>query len=584
MKLQVSEEHLRQIGALLNDPHRPLKERFRALFTLKNIEGGVSYISEGFRDKSALLLHELAYCLGQTQDPAAIPVLARVLEDTQMETITRHEAGEALGALGYQQGVATLQKYENDPNPIIAQTCQLSLERLRFIETPEFVSLQEELRQLPYQSIDPALPFPKGSKGIEELRDILLDVKQSIWNRYRALFSLRNLGTLNAVRILGEALSCPSSALFRHEVAYVFGQMQNKGSIPFLQRCLEDKNELAMVRHECAEALGSIATEECTRILEQFVDDPEDIVRESCEVALDMCEYENSTEFQYANTLTKLTQVHSNCRNCNYPNTDIKRGEVPLDKIAWNIEFSNYAPADYEKLNLEGKPWADPKIPKDSFDPKFNEIDGCVNRRSYEGTYEVIDGIPRNPHGRTGITGRGYLGRYGPNHAADPVVTRWKRDAQGKQIMDKTTSMPIAEFVGIRRKDNGQWAIPGGMVDPGETVSATLKREFMEEAMNNLKNKGITVQQRNKINEFFRQGTEIYKGYVDDPRNTDNAWLETVVINFHDDKGDLVGNWSFQAGSDAREVRWIPLHSEIKLYASHADFLAQVAAKIKAHW
>lgn len=28
------------------------------------------------------------------------------------------------------------------------------------------------------------------------------------------------------------------------------------------------------------------------------------------------------------------------------------------------------------------------------------------------------------------------------------------------------------------------WAIPGGMVDPGEYVSTTLKREFMEEALN----------------------------------------------------------------------------------------------------
>ena len=30
----------------------------------------------------------------------------------------------------------------------------------------------------------------------------------------------------------------------------------------------------------------------------------------------------------------------------------------------------------------------------------------------------------RNPIGRTGMTGRGLLGRWGPNHAADPIVTR----------------------------------------------------------------------------------------------------------------------------------------------------------------
>ena len=30
----------------------------------------------------------------------------------------------------------------------------------------------------------------------------------------------------------------------------------------------------------------------------------------------------------------------------------------------------------------------------------------------------------RNPAGRTGLVGRGLLGRWGPNHAADPIITR----------------------------------------------------------------------------------------------------------------------------------------------------------------
>lgn len=32
---------------------------------------------------------------------------------------------------------------------------------------------------------------------------------------------------------------------------------------------------------------------------------------------------------------------------------------------------------------------------------------------------------------------------------------------------------------------------------------------------------------------------QIYKGYVDDPRNTDNAWMETVAFNFHDENGTV---------------------------------------------
>lgn len=45
---------------------------------------------------------------------------------------------------------------------------------------------------------------------------------------------------------------------------------------------------------------------------------------------------------------------------------------------------------------------------------------------------------------------------------------------------------PILQFCAIQRHDCGQWAIPGGMVDPGEKISETLRREFLEEAFNNL--------------------------------------------------------------------------------------------------
>lgn len=43
--------------------------------------------------------------------------------------------------------------------------------------------------------------------------------------RYRALFGLRNKGGREAVEALGEAFKC-RSALLKHEIAYVMGQMQ----------------------------------------------------------------------------------------------------------------------------------------------------------------------------------------------------------------------------------------------------------------------------------------------------------------------------------------------------------------------
>lgn len=100
-------------------------------------------------------------------------------------------------------------------------------------------------------------------------------------------------------------LQC-SSALFRHEIGYVLGQMQHPAAVPALCAALERSSENPMVRHEAAEALGSIGKEECLAVLQRYRGDGERVVKESCEVALDMLEYENSEQFQYADGLVRL--------------------------------------------------------------------------------------------------------------------------------------------------------------------------------------------------------------------------------------------------------------------------------------
>ena len=96
------------------------------------------------------------------------------------------------------------------------------------------------------------------------------------------------------------------TALFRHEIAFVLGQLQEEVSVPYLKESLVDESENEMVRHECAEALGAIASPDCLDILNKYLKDEKRVVRESCVIALDMCEYENSSEFQYADTLPEV--------------------------------------------------------------------------------------------------------------------------------------------------------------------------------------------------------------------------------------------------------------------------------------
>ncbi|KAL9265920.1 Deoxyhypusine hydroxylase-B-like protein [Drosera capensis] len=80
----------------------------------------------------------------------------------------------------------------------------------------------------------------------------------------------------------------------RDRVAYVLGQLQHKAASVVLTTVLKDVTEHPMVRHEAAEALGSIADDQCVALLEEFAKDPEPIVSQSCEVALSMLESESS--------------------------------------------------------------------------------------------------------------------------------------------------------------------------------------------------------------------------------------------------------------------------------------------------
>lgn len=290
------------VGSVLNDPQQPIAERFRALFTLRGLGGkeAISQISSSFKDPSNLLKHECAYCLGQMQDPRAIPVLRSVLEDQSQHPIVRHEAAEALAAIGDTDQQDILTRYSSDAAQVVSDTCTIALAKLSWLANMAETNF---IDNNPYSSVDPAPPLKDGNVG--QWRVKLLDQSLSLFQRYQALFALRNHGGVDAVLAIVSAFS-DNNVLFKHELAYVLGQMKDPASVDGLNMKLSDKSENAMVRHECAEALGAIATKECLSILTQYTSDDEVLVRESCEVALDMYQYEHANEFQYANTATKL--------------------------------------------------------------------------------------------------------------------------------------------------------------------------------------------------------------------------------------------------------------------------------------
>jgi deoxyhypusine monooxygenase len=133
---------------ILTSESEPLARRFRALFSLKYFASlkpptvqtlpSIQSIVAAFSTQSALLKHELAYCLGQSRNPDAVSYLQHVLLDREEDAMCRHEAAEALGALGYPESLEILKVVRDDQNEsdIIRETCDIAVDRILW-ETSE---------------------------------------------------------------------------------------------------------------------------------------------------------------------------------------------------------------------------------------------------------------------------------------------------------------------------------------------------------------------------------------------------------------------------------------------------------------
>lgn len=150
-------------------------------------------------------------------------------------------------------------------------------------------------------------------------------------------------------------------------------------------------------------------------------------------------------------TMPSSAAPHVKSRCAQYPGSKLKRFPVPDDKVDWSHDWRQYNPVNHTDPSLTKKPvWADPDIGwathtwfklylvkdctvcssvdwsiykykivililmfafKDhlefihagsddlcllcsSFSPKFNTVDGSVDRTSFEGTYKIEKGKP----------------------------------------------------------------------------------------------------------------------------------------------------------------------------------------------
>jgi 8-oxo-dGTP pyrophosphatase MutT (NUDIX family) len=281
-------------------------------------------------------------------------------------------------------------------------------------------------------------------------------------------------------------------------------------------------------------------------------------------------------------------RLHVRARSQEHADYRRRRVPVPDAHVPWVVPWPAYEPKEFTSPIVspavgDRPAWADPPDPTSLRDLRL--------RHSHEVRPLVLspDGRPLNPYGRTGTSGRGLLGKWGPNHAADPIVVRrrpaWDRrsdrpggsraaDAGGD---DDDAAAVHFQLVGVKRLDSGQWALPGGMVHESELVCETLRREFTEEAASHT-DPERKAELETQLDQIFESGGElIYEGYCDDPRNTDHAWIETTCRLFllSDELSDKL---PLASGLDTQDVRWLDIDEALlsgafPLYADHLLYL-----------
>ena len=193
------------------------------------------------------------------------------------------------------------------------------------------------------------------------------------------------------------------------------------------------------------------------------------------------------------------------------------------------------------------------------------------------------------------------LNEWGKNFACDPVITR---------VDPSTLRMQV--LVCSSLASPGAWCLPGGTIlnlDSNnlkpEEVKLPVQRQlpqFLTKIYNhNVRNnrkpdREMIADPEAEFTSFLHSQSVIrYQGYCDDPRNTDDAWMETVVHHTHLpddwarflDISPTVASWcpppidSSLPKPTPYEYRWIPIDSGLPaytgLYASHFHFVQMCA-------
>ncbi|CAF4223044.1 unnamed protein product [Rotaria sp. Silwood2] len=275
--------------------------------------------------------------------------------------------------------------------------------------------------------------------------------------------------------------------------------------------------------------------------------------------------------------------IHTLSRESPYIYTNEARFPITEKQIPWKVSLDSYDPTmislskECDCFQDSERPFVEPDLTIESAvitvsddttrlsDYKWNQV---VESQLPNGTKIIIDrttwietsedqtpsvylldnqlSVPLNPMGRTGVGGHGALIRWGPNKSIIAVITRWKKHRDQYVV---NNGQRVLETLVFKDKYTNDWKLSAANILGVESRYGSICRRFHELAFqNNFNFEYISSFQESDMIEHFKSFTHVstdtfestefeshmvYRGYIDDLRNTDNAWIEAEIWNFH---------------------------------------------------
>ena len=125
---------------------------------------------------------------------------------------------------------------------------------------------------------------------MKDYSKIIADLSVSKEERIQAAFQLENTQDEPSIIVLSQVLKTEPSPIVRHEIAFSLGESGRPDLVakPLMDAVESDPN--IFVRHEAILALSTLGKKEFIPFVKKFLNDPDQEIAESAEIALQRLE------------------------------------------------------------------------------------------------------------------------------------------------------------------------------------------------------------------------------------------------------------------------------------------------------